>query len=509
MLSSLCQVLLTLVPPTDAPMRFGLPLPRDAIARGLRLRPSGVRLQWSVLQAHPGEGTGPLWVEVAVSGHRSGQRLRLTSDGVATPSAAGGSGAVVERSHDEAEGIRTWRWRAADGALLCRDRILRRPRSPGDAADAAVGGTWQTEWQGSVLDRCVAERCGAAWWRRAFDGCAQLAPLPRRDRGMAVELRAALVASWRSMPMAPGAEGRGDYLRLGDDGEPRVTNLEYDTTLGLLRLALHQGDREALRRAHAAATHLIDQDIDVSSGLPFRHGRGHRTARPETGHCWIRGLLWTGCVFADRVMIDAALEIARSLARRVLSGRESVEFGRDLGTPLLELEAALAFSDEAGLLQACDALADGLLGRWDDALGVFRFPEGETAKGRVYRDPAWQTAGCVVPGLRAHVARTGSSRVQRVLERIEQRLLSLLRSGQPGIVSSYAVGLRRGEVFGVARQEASPTSVLLLEGLSARGRARVLRRRSVRRALEQSLDASSDRLATEWSMLARCAWVWQ
>ena len=44
---------------------------------------------------------------------------------------------------------------------------------------------------------------------------------------------------------------------------------------------------------------------------------GHRTAGPDTGHCWLRGLLLTGCLFADRELIELAMTIGRSLAERV------------------------------------------------------------------------------------------------------------------------------------------------------------------------------------------------
>src|SRR5262245_15641710 len=64
------QVLLTVAIDGDGPIRFGFPLPATALARGLRAREAGVRLQWRPLQERPDPETGRRWVELAVAGAR-------------------------------------------------------------------------------------------------------------------------------------------------------------------------------------------------------------------------------------------------------------------------------------------------------------------------------------------------------------------------------------------------------------------------------------------------------
>lgn len=489
------QSLLTFSIEGEGPVRFGVPVPTAAVARGLRLGPPGTdaRLQWSVLLPQADPYTDRVWIEVMVDGGGGRHELRAVAGGIGPtpPDAAGPVCAVV---HARPEGTvesesREWRW--ASGAL---DRWERVP------AEGARG-CFVTQVSGDWMGRVTRVVIGETFWRA---GDVEVLP---PDRGVARDLRAELLRCVSDLRDAPGDEGRGDYLR-GDPDAPTVTNLEFDTALGFARLALTApAQRDALlRRARAAAVHLLDRDLDVRSGLPHCHGRGHRTAAPEAGHVWIEGLLLTGLLTADRSMIHGAISLGRALARHVEGGRR-VRFGRDVGSPLAELETLIRVADSPAVRAACDHLGQELVQRWDGLSGVLRFEEGEGG-GATYKERVWQTAGVTVPALRAFVRRTGSKDGQEILRQTERRLLALLRAGRPGIPLSYRVS-EVGEVFSVHRAESGAATVFTLAGLSPDNLRRMLQRRSVQRSVDAALEPGSRDLATDFSMVARCRWVYR
>ena len=110
--------------------------------------------------------------------------------------------------------------------------------------------------------------------------------LPRCGR-RARRFRDALIEVGHALVDLPGVRGRGDYGR----DEEVITNLEFDTALGLGRLGLFAEDEVLLRRSLRSARHTRDRDLDVRTGLPFPHGAGHRRGRPEPGHTWLTGML--------------------------------------------------------------------------------------------------------------------------------------------------------------------------------------------------------------------------
>src|SRR5439155_24003898 len=134
------------------------------------------------------------------------------------------------------------------------------------------------------------------------------------------------------------------------------TNLEFDTALAFLRLALALQDEELLLRARRCARHTIDRDLDGTSGLPFAHGSDHRSAPAEPGHVWLRGLLWTAAVTADDELLGSARQIAHALAAMPSPGDGARERARDFGWPLQELEACLELVDDPALAAAADRL---------------------------------------------------------------------------------------------------------------------------------------------------------
>ena len=483
-----CQVVLAFSVEGEGPVRFGVPVPAEDLRAGLRLDGPHEAFQWSTLTTGLDAESERVWIEVAVDG-RPG-RYRLQRGGSAAR--PNGSGAAVERwARDLKDGaeqarVSTWSWHS--GVV---DRV-RRTLVPGAAA-----GEWSTERSEEVIGRRSRVRIPPDFWRDAR-------VLPART-GAGTEMRSRLLDA---LPELPRCEGHpGDYVRgRPDDTGARVkTNLEFDTTLGFLRLALVCDREDLLRRALESATYLCDRNVDVRSGLPFRHGRGHRSARPEFGHCWWTGALSTALTFADRDLRDHALEIGRAVARGV-QAMEPAERLRDVAWPLLELERHLTMQHEPLIEQACDRLARDVLDRWDEAFDVVRFAEGEVAES-VYRDRCWQTCGILLPGLRAWSRRTRSPEGRRVADRIERRVSALMRNGKRGVPIQFAVGTRG--VFGVSRRENAPIASLLLDGMSSSTRKKLLARRSIRSAIEGGIRLGSDDLATDFSIVARCSWVYE
>jgi hypothetical protein len=226
---------------------------------------------------------------------------------------------------------------------------------------------------------------------------------------------------------------------------------------------------------------------------------------PEPGHAWLTGLLLTGCFTADDELIDAARTMATGLANHPARAQGRDDRARDLGWPLLELEAWLRFADDHGCGRRADQLGQDLLARWDPRNGVLRFGEGEVERDR-YLERAWLTGGILLPALRAHLRRRPERRdLAQVVHQLEHRLSALVAQGRAGLPVRYWV--RAGEVEGQVRLTDVPEGALLLEGLPAAAAGAVLERRAVQKALDGVLSAHDPDLATTWSMVARCEWV--
>jgi len=489
------QTLLTFsVDGGDDPVRFGWKVPVAALQQGIRLvGDPGAAMQWRLLQEVPGWDGKALWIVVEVCGHDGPGRLLL---GGAGPIPGGVSGAVCSRettlltSEDGSERVEVDTW--ADGTVDRRvlSTVLEDGRGP----------VRRFEDGGSVLARRSRVRISGAEWRR-------VGLLPRAD-GTGRTHRRALIDAVTRLGVDPEDPFPGDFVR-GGDGET-VTNLEFDTTLGLLRLALCESDPGCLSRAFAAARHAVDVDIDATSGLPFRHGPGHRVARPEPGHVWTTGLLLTGAVFGEREIFDAGLGIARALAARVTTPEPEVgprDRLRDEAWPLHELERTLLEIDLPPLRRGADAVADRILGRFDPVFRCLRYGEGETRAGRTYRDRLWLSLGIAVPALSLRAARSGDPRAAEVVDTVRQLAAELLGSGEPGVPVS--VTLADGRVVSATRSSGIAEGYLLLEGLTPAALRDALRRRGISSALDGALDPRHDDLATRFSIAARCEWVFR
>lgn len=487
MLLPLAQIVLAFTA-TGEPVRFGAPVPVRVLDAGLSLRGEGA-LQWRPLPlAHQGE---LCWVEIAVAGGRGRVQIALGGGGPA----ATGEAAVVGTELAVDGGMRTtWRWR--DGTVDERQRAVYDLDTEVDGERYAAGEARTVESPG------LAQRAVAALTlpRRLWE---DVGLLPR-DEGLAAPVRTHLQRVGRALVELPGLRGAGDHARAGDV----VTNLEFDTAYALLRLAIAMGDDELLLRARRAAFHLVDRDLDQRSGLPFAHGAGHRQGVPEPGHVWLQGLCWSGAVFAEPLLLDAAQQIAKALAATPPMGEGRAERARDYAWPLRELEAWLTFRDDPVVAAAADRLAAAIAARFDERARTFRFGEGEgEGHGAGYFERGWLTGGVVVPALRAHLQRRPLPELQRMVDLATAALLDRIGTGRDGLPTHWRV--LPGSTFAEHRAEHDPKAFLLLEALDRRDQRRLLGKAHVLRALLETPPLGDPDLPTAFAMVARCTIVYR
>lgn len=491
MLGLLAQTLLALSAPDPGPVRFGVPLPAEVLGRGLALQSAG-ELQWRRLPLRAAAGLA--WIEIAVAGGEGPLRVTLGGDGPVD----GERGPALRRAREVAGGIDVATWSWCDGTVDRRERILCAVPQVLYEHFFEAGEVLTRESPGLPRRCLAAARLPREVWERTG--------LLPAGGGTAVALRGHLQQVARSLVELDGPRGAGDYARSGGT----VTNLEFDTTLALLRLALALGDEELLLRARRAAWHLVDRDLDERTGLPFPHGPGHRTGQPEPGHAWLCGLLWTGAVAADEPLLAAARQIAGALAAAVGGGGRPAggpgERARDFAWPLLELETFLCFAEDAEVAAAADALAGRIAERFDPEACTFRFGEGEE-RGGVYFERGWITGGVVLPALAAHLERRPDPRLRDLFERATRRLLGAVGSGNGGLATHWRIA--RGRVFGRHLAEGCPKALLMLEGLPPREVRRLLDRQSLWRWIRATPAPDDPDVATALTMVARCRWVYR
>jgi hypothetical protein len=487
-LSCLLQTVLVFQVPAGGPVRFGWPLPEAVLQQGLRLQgQAGAALQWRPLQeqAEPGRR---IWCEIAVTGARGRCTLVTGGDG---PSRGAGPAFTLAEERDESEQgfvlrrIRSWRgggdescerlqWIAPgvlEGETFATGEALTRP-------DPA--------WTASLLRAEIA--------RREYEVAGLLPP----DVGLGHEVRRRLLAVMPLLVELPGVRGAGDFGRSGGV----VTNLEFDTTLALLRLGLASGRKDLVALAFRCARHTVDRDLDRNTGLPFPHGPEHRTGVPEVGHAWLQGLLLAGCLSADDDLIATAGGIARALAASPPRGQGKHELLREYAWPLLEMEAWLAFRSEPAVARAADRLAAAILQRWDPELRTFRF--GEAGRGPEFLERGWLTGGILLPALRAWLHRHPDRVAEQHVVLAERQLAERAQNGLP--THWFIDG---GVVQGEHREVGDPRAWLMLEGLSLPDLRGLLGRPAVVHALGAAPRADDPDLATSVSMIARCWWIYR
>ncbi len=489
----LAQVLLT-IPLDGRPVRFGAPLPAAAVARGLRVAGDAL-LQWRRLPIGVGAdaATDPVWVELALVGRGA---VRLVAGG--EPASVDGRGAVFVREQQQQQlpfGDEThtvWRWCTGEVDEEVRIEFT----MPGEIdGECFAAGEALTRWNTDPASRAEV-LCRLP--RSLFVGAGLL---PRAGR-LAADVRREILATLPRLCELPGQRGAGDFAR--SDGV--VTNLEFDTTLALLRCAVATGDPGTLALAGRCARHLRDRDLDRRSGLPFSHGSDHRTGAPEPGHAWLQGLLWAGCWFADDGLLATARSIGRAVAASPPCGEGFAERARDFAWPLLELEALLAFDHDASLAAAADRLAAAIAGRHDASAHTFRFGEGEVGNG-VYLERAWITGGIVLPALATHLRRRADAGLLQCLGDVQRSLLARIAATHTGVPTHWRVA--GGDVFAVHGARGDPRALLLLDGLPANEVARLLRHGGTQGHLAKALLPDDPDLPTAWTLVARCEWVWR
>lgn len=488
--SLVLQVLLSL-PVEGAPVRLGVPLPASALSGGLRVAGAGA-VQWRRLPIG-GADADPVWVEIAVVGARGS--ASIVAGGVPADDDRGGAAYVLEtetvQSAHGSDRRTTWRW--VDGTTDERRRRVFR------VATQSGGEVFAPDEAHTVDSPGLARR--APLWRMPHRVFAAAGLLPPAG-GLGTEIRKQLARALPHLRELPGSRGAGDFGRSGGI----VTNLEFDTTLGLLRCAVGFGDPEVLALATRCARHLVDRDIDPRSGLPFPHGIEHRTGTPEAGHAWLQGLLWVGLWTADDDLIGAARSIGRALAAYPPRGEHRNERARDYAWPLLEMEALLAFEPDPVVAAAANRLAVAIAARYDAAAHTFRFGEGEVDPG-VYLERAWVTAGIVVPALRAHLRRRPDRDLSARVDDVQRAIAQRLDTAVVGLATHWRTA--GGAVFAEHRAREEPEALLLFDGLTARDLRKVMQRQAVRDAMAETLRADDPDLATSFSIAARARWVWQ
>lgn len=486
---------LLVVPLDGRPVRFGAPLPAAAVQAGLRLQGRGT-LQWRRLPVG-GPDADPVWVELAITGPPGTVKVTAGGDG---PHADGRGPAFVREEAERLlphgrERVVTWRWN--DGSLDERTRLsFDAPATqagecfaPGEARTVVSAGFWARS--------DVVARLG-----RAFGATIGLLPEPGGGGATAKEVRKHLLEVLPRLRELPGARGAGDYARSGGV----VTNLEFDTTLALVRCSLGAAEPAAFARACRAAQHLLDRDLDARSGLPFPHGPDHRTGQPEPGHAWLQGLLWVGLLTADDEMLTAARNLGLAIASQPPRGTGRQERLRDYAWPLYELEALLRVAPDPAIARAADQYAASIARRFDPIGRTFRFGEGELGDG-VYLERGWLTGGLLLPALRLHVERRPEGPLREQVAIVEQMLRERIGSHGQGLPTHWRLAGDR--TFAEHREQGTAEAAFLLDALPAEDLQRLLRRSTVRGALAGVPGPDDPDVATQWSLLARCRWVWR
>ncbi|MEQ1633857.1 MAG: hypothetical protein ABL997_15860, partial [Planctomycetota bacterium] len=407
----------------EEPARFGTAVPVRVLDSGLSLKGPG-QLSWRPLPLRAPSGL--CFVEIAVCG--TGPRVRLQL-GSPTPTSALQQGVRPSHSDDGTVGIlqSTTEWHFADGTVDTQ-RVL-----TFGAETSWLGETYGASEQLTEESDGLPRRfLPVATLPRAQHECVGL--LPQGGR-LAHELRPHLQRAAKALVELPGRRGAGDYARSGGV----VTNLEFDTTLALLRLALTLHDEELLAKARRSALHLCDRDLDPRTGLPFQHGPDHRVNAPAPGHAWLQGLLWMGVLCADERMLTVADQIARGLASLPPVDEDGGERARDYAWPLLELEAYLRLRPDPVVALAATEMALAIAARYRPELHTFCFGEGSFTEGNGYFERGWLTAGVVIPALRAHLERRPDPELARAVDDVTRALLARIGQGRSGLPTHWRI----------------------------------------------------------------------
>ncbi len=213
-----------------------------------------------------------------------------------------------------------------------------------------------------------------------------------------------------------GEQDQWDGFR--DFGDYRLwhgqyANCEYDPAFGFLNRFLVNGDAGDLAMAETMLKHWIrfdcsgPADHETPNGLPWVHGKDHRSGEIEPGHMWVDGLLLFCLLTGENRFREAAAAIGSYLAEYAPGpGVRTNE--RSESWRLMAL-TALVRAGEPGLEQAMDSSAARLRARQSER-GYFRYHEEEREEGACWVANTWVTAGITMEALFRHFVLTMDDR---------------------------------------------------------------------------------------------------
>ena len=137
---------------------------------------------------------------------------------------------------------------------------------------------------------------------------------------------------------------------------------------------------------------------------------------------------------------------------------------------------------------------------------TFRFGEGELGDGD-YFERGWLTAGLLLPALEAHLRRADRGSLAAKYRIAQRAITEVVGSGARGLPTHWRI--RDGRKEALHYERGTARAGWLLEGLELRNQARLLQRSSSRRAFAETPPLDHPDLPTEFTLLARCRWVWR
>ncbi|MFG0316756.1 MAG: hypothetical protein ACF8XB_05745, partial [Planctomycetota bacterium JB042] len=198
-------------------------------------------------------------------------------------------------------------------------------------------------------------------------------------------------------------------------------NLEYDPAAAFLLRGLASDDARHGAVALAMLDHWVTHDRSrgeggVPAGLPFQHGREHRSLTWEAGHVWAEGLVLGAIALGDPDHRAAAVALREALVG-VVGDRPRFVAEREYAWSLLALADLSLLGPDRAAEAAARELFDRLAARQDPG-GWFRIDSAHGEGGAAWSVTPWVTGGITAEAIDRHRRRTGDRRAEVALERI-------------------------------------------------------------------------------------------
>lgn len=190
-------------------------------------------------------------------------------------------------------------------------------------------------------------------------------------------------------------------------------NQEYDPAFGLLKRYLWTGSSRDLSMAESMLSHWLcfdragNKDPAAWPGVPWMHGRCHRSGRNEPGHAWLDGLLLFHTLTGEERHLQGAKKIGDYFAGSLV-GLKDTELERTVSWSLHGLSALVEAGHE-GYSRAMEQAAAMLRSR-QVASGFFGFRKSLCEEESCYESNTWVTSGITAPALLRHFVVTGDTR---------------------------------------------------------------------------------------------------